>query len=271
MERGRFVLGVIVFLIVLGVGAAGAIALSGGHVTFVGDADSDSSGAPMPGPTPTQTATATPTPTATPSPTPTRTPTATPSAEERRERDLEAFKEEYRDRIQYTWEQENFTDIPILGLDYRETGSGDEELWLVYWQCDKLNAARGQLLSSGIRYGHTAANREGSKPDRLRIYVVSNLTHFPDESVAVNTSRAEAYMDDEIHPSEFYEPLWYGRQYGNQTLNKTAHEIATRRRSRYRADRAFFGGHANNSWGGCPAMAEPGNDPYAELIRAITA
>lgn len=240
-------------LIILAALFTGLMAATGADVPdLVGDDE------PKPAPTPEPTATATPTPT--PSLTPTAAPTPIPIQTETPEpplSDLDQFEANYRDRIQATMENDSLTGVPILATGYREMEDGTKELWIVYWECDKVEYMRDQRAAVAVVFANTAGHFKGEEPDRLRAYGVMNLETYNDTITYIPTSSAELVSNRSIDP-DTYTKKWVDRmRYPTASESEIAFQMAVNESGQSKAETAFKEHYTvEESDGGCPAGAE---------------
>lgn len=254
---GGVVSGLVAAIYILGtvaIVAGGGIAATGGDVPYL-------DGSEQPEPASTTTAMPTPTPTETVIPTtltPTQTPTATPSAKGRRQMQLDAFREDYLNRLKRTMENESLTGVPVLGSEYRETDDGTLELWVIFWECDFTDEENTQWLAAGDVFPGTVGMHDGAQPNRLRIYGVTNLTHWQDEITYINTSDAALAYNGTLDPDSYTENWWDRRREPSQLENETAYQIAINGSGQEVADMAFYVDHADNDKASCNGGAKPG-------------
>lgn len=237
---------------ILGVVTTGGILVMGGEIPFVAD-DGPETPKPMPSTTPTEPPSAMPT----ASPTPTSIPTATPSAEERRQMQLDQFKAEYLGRVGSTMENRSLTGVPVVGSKYRESDGGELELWVVFWECDFPQSQDEQWLTLGNDVVNTAGSHSGAQPDRVRIYAVTNLTHFEDEITYIETADAEAVYNETLDGGTYTRNWWDRRQEPTQAENETAYRIVVEDSGQKVANTAFYVDHADGDEASCNGGARP--------------
>jgi len=246
------IVAVVVTALVLGVIVGGAAAATGSDIPMIGGDDEEPAEQITPAPTPT----ATPTPASTP--TPTTTPTALPTQTPEPKTDLEAFEADFRNRLNMTMENESVTGVPALATEYRETDSGQTELWLVYWECDELDPLKVQRVNIGNSFIGTAGTMDGEEPVQLRVYGVTNLKNYDDTITYINTSMAEATYTREVDPNTYVEN-WYDRQHEPvQSESDIAYQMVVNESGKDKADKAFKQHHEGASY--CPGGASNVSD-----------
>lgn len=257
-REGGVVSGIVALVmtaLVVGVVVVGTSVATGGSIPITGGWDDDPTAPATPTPTPTSTPTPTPTVTSASTSTPKVTPTSTPE----RMRDLGRFEADFRNRLNETMQNESFTGVPVLSSEYRETDDGQTELWLVYWECDRLDSLKEQRVAIGNLYAGPAGVLNGEKPARLRVYGVTNLEQYNDTMTYINTSQAESLYYREIEPST-YTKNWYDRQHEpTQSETEIAYQMVVNESGQRLADQAFNQHH--REIGGCPGGARDPTPP----------
>lgn len=247
-------------LAVLGIAISGVIVISsGGDLPFVGDNNSTVPTTPTKSPTETSSNVAT----STPASTSTKTPQLSV-----RERDLQKFKHDLTDRISHTMQNESLTGVPVLSTEYRQSGSDKLELWVVFWECDEVEPLQEQRRNIAASFVGTVGTFEGSEPDKLRVYGVTNLKNYNDTATYMNTSEAEATYFRELNP-ETFEKRWRQRQRPpNVSESEIAYRMVVEEAGEQRADEAFHQHHKEVN--GCPGGASDGsgeNDRVESIER----
>lgn len=253
-KGGGAITGIIALIYAIGILSmvAGGIAVTGDQAPLIGDDE--------PEPTATATLTKSPITTSTDTASPTPTFTATPSAGERRQIQLEAFEEEYANRVGQTMENESLTGVPVIGSDYRETDDGALELWVVFWECDFAMSSDDQWITLGNEVVNTAGPHRGTQPDRVRIYSVTNLTNFDDEITYIEPSDAEAVYNGSLDGGTYTRNWWERRHEPTRAENETAYQIVVEDSGQETADTAFYVDHADDDMFKCNGGAKPHED-----------
>ena len=189
-------------------------------------------------------------------PTLTSTPTPTPSPAEIRQQELTTFKADYRSRVNATFRNKSVTDVPVLATEYRETDDGKLELWMVFWECDGGEQHTDQLLTISYTYVGAVGEHKGAKPDRLRVYGVSNLVNFPNRTAFISTSSAQAAGNGSMSPESYTQEWWERQRIPTQSENETAYQMIVEDSGREKANQAFYNDHREIR--GCPGAAEAG-------------
>lgn len=256
-RKGGVVSGVVALVVTavaLGVVVGGASAATGGGIPMIGGDDGEVAGPTTPTPTPTPTSAPTPTPTMTPTPTVTSTATPTPTPEPMT--DLERFEDDLRYRINKTVHNETLTSVDTLATEYRETESGQTELWLVYWQCDKVDPLQEQQMNLANAYVGAVGEFNGEKPVQLRVYGVTNLENYDDEISYLNTTTSEAAWNGTVSPNTHLTNWEERRREPTDSESEIAYQMVAEERGQEFADRAFHQHHVEI--GSCPGRSEDG-------------
>lgn len=258
-REGGVVSGVVAFLLtaaVLGVVVGGASAATGGSMPVLGGEDDEPATDTTSTAIPTPTSTPTPTPTPMPTPTPTATPMPTPQLS-----DLGRFETNFRDRLQYTVENDTLTPIPVLATEYRETDDGTMELWVVYRECDNVEDVRTQRYSTAVEFANTAGLFEGEQPDRLRAYGVLSLESYSSAITHIPTSSAEAAFNESMDRSKYAENWNQRLREPTESESEIAYQMVVNDSGRTKAEQVFHEQYPiEESDRGCHGTPEDGDE-----------
>lgn len=253
-RKGGAVAGIIALVYVgavVGIATGSGAIATGADVPIIGGGDDSIATTPTPTPEPTETPTPEPMPT--PEQTQRATPTPTPELGP-----LERFEGDYRTWVDRSMHNESLTGVPIMATEYRQNDDGQLELWVVFWECDFAESQTDQWITVGNNFINTVGPHEGEQPDRLRIYSVSNLTHFEDEITYIPTSSAEAAYNETMSLDDYTENWWDRKREPTRAENETAYQMVVNESGREVADLAFFVDHADNDKASCNGGAAPG-------------
>ena len=167
--------------------------------------------------------------------------------------DLERFEADYRSLLNSTMERDDLTGVPVLATEYRTSDNGTEELWVVYWECDKADSEREQKVTVANYFAKTSGHHNGEQPDGLRVYGVTNLQNGYDTTMSISTVTVERLFNQSLSKRD-YAKHWLDSidpPTGNES--QIAYEMAVEDSGNETAYEAFKEHH--REIGGCPGGA----------------